>query len=276
MSQQQTFSTPGSAPGVPNIQFVRGNDGVLVGPNPATFAIDVLGNTTQGVHVTNTAPFTETVTVDDSTTTQKGVVLLASNAEALAGVNTAKAMTPDDVQVKVGLQTLNGLAYGAGSAAAIQWLGAATNGQIPIGSTGNPPQLAFITSIDGSITITNGPGSIDLSVSNEHTGTATTVNAVTANIITVALGAVAGTFQFEARVKAFESTTPAGAGYNVYGTFRTDGATATLIGNQDVFNEDAALSTADAYFIASGNNAVLQVLGVAGLTINWVAETEVT
>lgn len=106
--------------------------------------------------------------------------------------------------------------------------------------------------------------------------TATTVGATTANLITVALGAVAGTFQFEARVKAFESTTPAGAGYNLYATFTTDGVAATLVGNQDVFNEDVALAAADAYFIASGNNAVLQVLGVAGLTLDWSGETEET
>jgi hypothetical protein len=94
--------------------------------------------------------------------------------------------------------------------------------------------------------------------------------------LTIPLGVVAGTFQFEARVKAFESTTPAGAGYNIYATFTTDGIAATLVGDQPIFNEDAALSTADAYFVASGNNAVLQVLGVALLTIDWAGETEVT
>jgi hypothetical protein len=87
---------------------------------------------------------------------------------------------------------------------------------------------------------------------------------------------VAGTFQFEARVKGFESTTPAGTGYNVYATLITDGITATLVGNQSVFNESPALVAADAYFIASGNNAVLQVLGVALLTIDWSAESEIT
>ncbi len=106
--------------------------------------------------------------------------------------------------------------------------------------------------------------------------TATTVDATTQDIITVDLGAVPGTFQFEARVKAFEDTTPAGAGYNIYATFTTDGATATLVGDQPIFNEDDALSDADAYFTASGNNAVLQVLGVAGLTIEWSAQSEQT
>lgn len=100
---------------------------------------------------------------------------------------------------------------------------------------------------------------------------ATTVGAVTANIITIPLGATPATFQISGIVKAFEATGPAGAGYEVYGTVRTDGVTATLIGNQDVFNEDASLANADAYFTVSGNNAILQVLGVALLTINWEA-----
>jgi hypothetical protein len=95
-------------------------------------------------------------------------------------------------------------------------------------------------------------------------------------LLTIPLGSVVGTYQFEARVKAFEATTPAGAGYNVYATFTTDGITATLVGNQDVFNENDVLEPADAYFIASGNNAVLQVLGVTALTINWMGETEIT
>jgi len=112
--------------------------------------------------------------------------------------------------------------------------------------------------------------------SDNTSGTATTIGAVTEDIITYDLGLTPGTFQFEARVKGFESTTPAGVGYNIYGTFTTDGITATLVGDQPIFNEDPALSTADAYFIASGNNAVLQVLGVAALTIVWSAESETT
>jgi len=112
--------------------------------------------------------------------------------------------------------------------------------------------------------------------SDTFTGTGTTVGAVTADLITIPLGGVAGTFQFESRIKGFETTTPAGCGYNNYATFTTDGVTATLVGNQDVFNEDAALVAADGYFVASGNNAVLQVLGVAGLTINWSAQADKT
>lgn len=106
--------------------------------------------------------------------------------------------------------------------------------------------------------------------------TVTTVNNGTGNLITVALGATPATYQFEARVKGFDSATPAGVGYNVYGTFRTDGVNATLIGNQDIFNEDAALQDADAYFIASGNDAILQVLGQNTKTIVWNGTIQVT
>lgn len=251
MSQQQTFQGGGGA-GIVN--SVTGANGVVA--VPTTGAVVVSGI--------------------NATTTQVGVVILADNPEALAGTNTTKAMTPQDVQAKVGAQTLHGLAYGAGNAAAIAWLGEAADGQIPIGQTGGIPILANITSTNGTVTITNGPGSIDLSVTDEYVGTAITVGATTQDVITVPLGLVPGTYQFEARVKAFDAVTPSGAGYNIYATLRTDGVSATLIGNQDVFNEDATLTDADAYFIASGNNAVLQVLGVAGLTINWSAATEIT
>lgn len=169
MSQQQSFGSTGT-PGAADIEFVEGNTGGPVPPDPGTHILFLIGDTTQGVHVDgNAGTFTQTITADDATTLQKGVVLLADNAEALAGVDTTKAMTPDDVQVKVGTQTLNGLAYGAGSAAAIQWLGEAADGQIPIGDTGGVPILANLTSTDGSITITNGPGTIDLAA-NPGTG----------------------------------------------------------------------------------------------------------
>ena len=46
-------------------------------------------------------------------------------------------------------------------------LGVAGNGQIVVGSVGASPVLANITSLDSSVTVTNGPGTIDLSVTGE-------------------------------------------------------------------------------------------------------------
>lgn len=62
-----------------------------------------------------------------------------------------------------GVATLtdNGLIYGNGTAA-VGSLAEASNGQIPIGSTGNPPVLAAITAGAG-ISVTNGTGSITIS-----------------------------------------------------------------------------------------------------------------
>ena len=266
-----TNPNTGITPVDPDIEFIQGNDGINVGPNPATHIILLLGDNTQGVDTSgNAVTYTETITMFDATTAQKGVTLLADDPETIAGTVNTKAVTPESLKAKLGVQTANGLAYGTGTTTAIAWLGEATNGQIPIGRTGNPPVLANITSTDGSVVVTNGPGTINLSTIT-NSGTGQTIGAVTANIITIPLGGVAGTFQFEARAKAFETTGPSGAGYNIYATFTTDGMAATLVGNQDIFNEDVALAAADAYFVASGNNAVLQVLGVALLTLDWVA-----
>jgi hypothetical protein len=60
--------------------------------------------------------------------------------------------------------TDHALIVGSG-AGAVTTLAAATNGQIPIGSTGADPTLGAITSTGGSITVTNGAGTIDLSTS---------------------------------------------------------------------------------------------------------------
>jgi hypothetical protein len=271
-----TNNSGGITPVNPDIEFIQGNDGINVGPNPTTHIALIVGDNTQGVNTSgNAGTYTETITMFNATTSQKGVTLLASNAETIAGTVTTKVTTPDDIKAKLGVQTLHGIPYGNATTGTIQWLAEATDGQIPIGDTGGVPILGNITSSDGSITVTNSAGSIDLSATRAK-GTTSTTNAVTGNILSVPLGAVAGTFQFEARVKAFESTGPAGAGYNIYATFVTDGVSATLVGNQDIFNEDVSLTNADAYFIASGNNAILQVLGVAGLTISWAGETQIT
>ena len=168
MSQQQAFNND-SLPMMPNIEFIQGNDSVPVGPDPVTHIFTLIGNTTQGVSITNTAPYTDTVTVASATTSQIGVTSLATNAETIAGTVTTKATTPDDIKAKLGVQTAHGIPYGEGTTSALGWLAEASNGQIPIGSTGNPPVLANITSLDGSITVTNGAGTIDLSNASQWT-----------------------------------------------------------------------------------------------------------
>lgn len=110
-----------------------------------------------------------------------------------------------------------------------------------------------------------------IKIKNSNTAQAQTIGAVTADIITVPL-TVAGTYTFEIRVAAWESTGPNGGGYSKNAVIRSTGAAATLIGDSDGFvHTDTALEDSDVNIIASGNNAIIRLLGVAGLTINWGA-----
>lgn len=122
---------------------------------------------------------------------------------------------------------------------------------------------------------TAAPGSsntVTVILTNRLQGEDSTVGAVNGDIVTFPLGASAGTFTFDINISAFNSSTPLAAGYKIFGTVRTTGAAATLIGTPDkVVHEEGALSAANADLVVSGNSAIIRVLGVAGLTINWGA-----
>ncbi len=119
------------------------------------------------------------------------------------------------------------------------------------------------------VAVTN---TITFTIDGANENTATTIGATTADVITVALGVTPGVYTFESRVAGFNTATPAGAGYQLIAMFRTDGAAATQIGTTErVANEEAALTGANADYIASANNAILRVTGVVGLTVDWKA-----
>lgn len=138
-----------------------------------------------------------------------------------------------------------------------------------------------------NIDLLTGPGLTSTGVPGTHTitftldgsgeGTVQTIGAVTGDVITVPLGAVPGTYTFEARIAAFNASTPAGAGYQIFGAVRTTGAAAVLIGTPDIIvNEEAALVNGDADLVVSANNAIFRVTGVAGLTIDWKCNSTFT
>jgi hypothetical protein len=117
---------------------------------------------------------------------------------------------------------------------------------------------------------TTGAGNtLSILLTNRVQGSGSTVGAVTTDIITLVLS-IPGTYTFQVNISAFEDTTPAGAGYSIFGTVRTDGANAVLVGTPDkIVNEEAALSTGDANIVVSGNNAIVRVTGTVGLTTLW-------
>lgn len=160
MSQSGALTTSGS--GANPVETLTGNSGGAVGAD-ASFNINVIGNNTTGINIVGT-PGTNTLTVSamQATTAQRGTVYLATDAQAIAGTDTVNALTSSNLAAKLGTQTIHSLALFQGSTAAMTPLGAATNGQIPIGSTGADPVLATITAGSG-ITIVNGAGSITIS-----------------------------------------------------------------------------------------------------------------
>jgi hypothetical protein len=146
------------------------------------------------------------------------------------------------------------------------------------GDVGGPvgPNGAFNLNLltgDG-LTTTGNPGTntITITIDGLSQGTGQTIGAVTADLITVNLGAIPTTYVFEAKVAGFEGTTPASAGYSLICVARTTGAASSIIGVQDKYvAESPALVPSDANFVAVGNTIVVRALGTAGLTVNWSA-----
>ena len=106
------------------------------------------------------------------------------------------------------------------------------------------------------------------------TGTGQTVGATTADLYTLALGSTAASYRFSITITGFSDVGHA-VGYTIDGSIKTDGGTATIV---DVINrdadEDAGDTAAQGTMLASANNAIVRVTGVAGETYNWRAIIE--
>lgn len=148
------------------------------------------------------------------------------------------------------------------------------------GDTGGAvsPDISFNVNLlgGGSIVVSGNPGTNTLTITDQGiSGTATTIGAVTADVLTIALGATPGTYTFSSSIAGFESTTPAGVGYAIVGAVRTTGVAAVLLPTQAIDHfEDTAVAPCTGSLVVSGNNAIFRVLGTAGLTISWKGVAE--
>lgn len=116
---------------------------------------------------------------------------------------------------------------------------------------------------------TGSANEVDVYLTNRVTGSTTTVGAVNGTIWTFT-PTVVGTYAFESRVSAYNTTSVLGAGYSVFGSFRFDGVNSNSCGTPDVIdNEEGAMSSCDVTMVASGANIILQSTGYGGQTINW-------
>jgi len=128
--------------------------------------------------------------------------------------------------------TINGLMYYDDGG--FTSLSAATNGQIPIGNTGNPPTLATLTGTTDQVNVANAAGSITLSAPQDiATDSSVTFANVTDSALTstrVVLASTAGLLSdsanltFASNVLAVNGTTKLGDGGTTnYAQFATDG-----------------------------------------------------
>jgi hypothetical protein len=107
-------------------------------------------------------------------------------------------------------------------------------------------------------------------LTNRATGSVSTTDATPTTALTLALGATPGVYFVEGNIVAFDTTDVAGGSYNFVSGMRTTGAAATEIGTEfkDSF-EEAAMAASDFNIVASGNNLIVQVVGIAAKTIDW-------
>lgn len=112
-------------------------------------------------------------------------------------------------------------------------------------------------------------------LSNRATGQITTSDATVTTIITLPLGATPGVFTIFGYTTGFIPASSQGGSYDFVISVKTDGVTATEIGSEFAITfEDALMGPSDISSSTSGNNLLVEVVGVAGLTINWDSKFE--
>lgn len=262
----------GGSPGG-DVGLLTGDTGGAVGPD-GSGNINLLGTSAQGVSSSG-AGSTITWTIADASTTQKGVSELATDAESIAGMDAGRTVAPSSLKAKLGTQTSHGLPVGAGTTSAISWTAEPSNGQILIGSTGNAPVLATLSAGTGII-VTNSAGNIEIATEPNLSGTGTTTDASTLDLITLAISATPGSYLLQGRIIAYNySAGNAGAVYRILAGFTSTGLAATKIDIEDKYHaESASLDDADCNIIASGATIIVRATGVAATTIKWKADFE--
>lgn len=162
MSQAGRFST-GGGPVTPSVLTLTGNTGGAVGPDGGG-NIDVVGSgsiSVAGNAGTNTLTISNSGAVATSFPTDAGTAIPALGALTIAGGNNIGTTgAGSTVTINVDGTTNNAIQIGNASGS-LTSLAVATNGQIPIGSTGVAPVIATLTAGSG-INITNGAGSITI------------------------------------------------------------------------------------------------------------------
>jgi hypothetical protein len=142
-----------------NVTTAGSNGQVLVGSTGADPVMATIASSDSSITYA-TGAGTLGAIVTQATTSQKGGTTLATNAEAIAGTDTGKIITADDLKAKLGTQTNHGVLVGAGTTAAVSALGVGTNGQLLVGSSAANP--AFATLGVTGLVATTGAGTLSI------------------------------------------------------------------------------------------------------------------
>jgi hypothetical protein len=142
---------------------------------------------------------------------------------------------------------------------------------VPAANILNVPGGSVTTNNNNGIQTDGSSGSNTLTVelTNRITGSVTTTDASLVTLASFALGAVPAVYTLSIEIACFNVTSVDGDGYFIQGSVRTTGAAAVLCGMPDKFISEEVIDTADANLIVSGNNAVIQVNGIVGITHDW-------
>lgn len=135
------------------------------------------------------------------------------------------------------------------------------------GSTTDPSDNGILTRANPNLS-----NNAEILLTNRLHDTVTSTNGSVEDLITFDLGSDPACYRFNFIVAGRDTGTGDGVGYSVDATLKTDGATATIVAAPYTDNdEDASLLDAEITVVASGNNAVLRVTGVASQTIVYKA-----
>jgi hypothetical protein len=174
MSQAGSFTSNSGPFGF--VQTLTGNSGGPVAPTGGN--INIVGT---GVITVTDNPGTSTLTISSSGSLADSFVTDAGTATPAAGVlnvsggnNIHTSGAGNTVTINVSGTTNHTLQLGNASGS-LSSLGVASNGQLPIGSTGADPVLSTLTAGTG-ITISNGAGSITIAASGTSNFNYTNVN----------------------------------------------------------------------------------------------------
>jgi hypothetical protein len=141
------------------------------------------------------------------------------------------------------------------------------------GNTGGPVYpIGGIVDVVGSgnITTSGFGNSIVITEPSFISHTVNTTDATPTTIFSLSLGGVPATWAINVDIICLNTSVTDGAGFNVFGLMVTDGTSATEIQSEVGINlYGPTLTTATVTLTASGNDVVLQVVGVAATNITW-------